>query len=116
MCLRTVDFLTVAGSMNSAKALSDMLGDGRSELAGSLNSFWAVFFTNDGISAVHFSPCEIQPFGRPGLLMLSLIYKQFLGYKKMFDIFPRHHQWSIRQFIIKPYSKCGILRIPKLVK
>ena len=66
-------------------------------LAGSLNSFWAVFFTNDGRFAVHFSPCEIQPSGRPGfwaLLMLSLVYEWLIGFnfKQMFDIFCADHQ------------------------
>ena len=69
MYLRMVGFSTVAGSVNSAKALSDMLGDGRSVLwmlAGSLNSFWAVFFTNDGRFAVHFSLVRSSHLVDPG--------------------------------------------------
>jgi hypothetical protein len=75
--------------VNSAKALSDMLGDGRSVLwmlAGSSNSFSDLFFTNNGRFAVHFSPCEIQSSGRPGfwsLLMLGVEYRWFLGYERM---------------------------------
>ena len=91
MYLGTVGFSTVAGSENSAKAFSDMLGDGRSVLwmlAGSSNSFSAFFSAYNCRFSVHFSPCEIQSSGRAGfwsLLMLSVVYGWFL----MSDNFPK---------------------------